>query len=329
MADKVRFELSKCGSGITNISYTDKRTYLPIIGSLLRINYMIDSEKLSEKPAAEAPPEANKAADWRFRWHEIIFEADTPKGKAFDVSLLIAIVISVLIVMLQSVEAIEDRFGTALNVMEWAITIGFSIEYALRIACVRQPFRYIFSFWGIVDLLSVLPTYVGLIIPRSQSLSVVRVFRLIRVFRIFKLNNYVQESRVLVEALRAARPKIVVFLLVVMSLILVMGTTVYVIENQFSERSDFTSIPKSIYWAIVTITTVGYGDIAPPTIPGQTIAAIAMILGYAIIIVPSGIFSVEIIAASKAQTNTQVCPSCTKEGHDDDAKYCKYCGAKL
>lgn len=329
MADKVRFELSRCGSGITNISYTDKRTYLPIIDSLLRINYMIDSEKLSEKPAAEAPPEANKAADWRFRWHEIIFEADTPKGKAFDVSLLIAIVISVLIVMLQSVEAIEDRFGTALNVMEWAITIGFSIEYALRIACVRQPFRYIFSFWGIVDLLSVLPTYVGLIIPRSQSLSVVRVFRLIRVFRIFKLNNYVQESRVLVEALRAARPKIIVFLLVVMSLILVMGTTVYVIENQFSERSDFTSIPKSIYWAIVTITTVGYGDIAPQTIPGQTIAAIAMILGYAIIIVPSGIFSVEIIAASKAQTNTQVCPSCTKEGHDDDAKYCKYCGAKL
>ena len=189
MADKVRFELSRCGSGITNISYTDKRTYLPIIDSLLRINYMIDSDKLSEKPAAEAPPEANKAADWRFRWHEIIFEADTPKGKAFDVSLLIAIVISVLIVMLQSVEAIEDRFGTALNVMEWAITIGFSIEYALRIACVRQPFRYIFSFWGIVDLLSVLPTYVGLIIPRSQSLSVVRVFRLIRVFRIFKLNN--------------------------------------------------------------------------------------------------------------------------------------------
>ena len=191
MADKVRFELSRCGSGITNISYTDKRTYLPIIDSLLRINYMIDSDKLSEKPAAEAPPEANKAADWRFRWHEIIFEADTPKGKAFDVSLLIAIVISVLIVMLQSVEAIEDRFGTALNVMEWAITIGFSIEYALRIACVRQPFRYIFSFWGIVDLLSVLPTYVGLIIPRSQSLSVVRVFRLIRVFRIFKLNNFI------------------------------------------------------------------------------------------------------------------------------------------
>ncbi|MBA61726.1 MAG: ion transporter [Planctomycetaceae bacterium] len=290
---------------------------------------MTDSEKLAEKPAAEAPPEANNAADWRFRWHEIIFEADTPKGKAFDVGLLIAIVISVIIVMLQSVSAIEERFGAILNITEWTITIGFSIEYALRIACVRQPFRYIFSFWGIVDLLSVLPTYMGLIIPGSQSFSVVRVLRLIRVFRIFKLNNYIQESRVLLEALKAARPKIIVFLLVVMSLILVMGTTVYVIENLFSEKTQFTSIPKSIYWAIVTITTVGYGDIAPQTIPGQTIAAIAMILGYAIIIVPSGIFSVEIIAASKAQTNTQVCLTCTKEGHDDDAMYCKYCGSKL
>lgn len=284
---------------------------------------------MPEKPAAEAPPEPHKAADWRFRWHEIIFEADTPKGKAFDVGLLIAIVISVLIVMLQSVQAIDEHYGKWLNITEWAITIAFSIEYAMRIACVREPLRYIFSFWGIVDLLSILPTYVGLIIPGSQALSVVRVLRLIRIFRIFRLHSYVQESRVLLEALRAARPKIVVFLLVVMSLILVMGTTVYVIENLYSESSDFTSIPKSIYWAIVTITTVGYGDIAPQTVPGQTIAAIAMILGYAIIIVPSGIFSVEIIAASKAQTNTQACLTCTKEGHDDDAIYCKYCGSKL
>ena len=290
---------------------------------------MTDSDNLPDKTAAEAPPEANKAADWRFRWHEIIFEADTPRGKAFDVGLLITIAISVLIVMLQTVSAIDERYGVILNVTEWIITIGFSIEYALRIACVRQPLRYVISFWGIVDLLSVLPTYVGLIIPGSQAMSVVRVLRLIRVFRIFKLNNYIQESRVLLTALKAARPKIIVFLLVVMSLILVMGTTVYVIENLFTESSDFTSIPKSIYWAIVTITTVGYGDIAPQTVLGQSIAAIAMILGYAIIVVPSGIFSVEIISASKAQTNTQVCPSCTKEGHDDDAKYCKYCGSKL
>lgn len=290
---------------------------------------MSDSDNLPEKTAAEAPPEVNKAADWRFRWHEIIFEADTPKGKAFDVGLLVTIAISVLIVMLQSVDAIDERYGVILNITEWIITIGFSIEYALRIACVRQPLRYIISFWGIVDLLSVLPSYVGLIIPGSQALSVVRVLRLIRVFRIFKLNNYIQESRVLLAALNAARPKIIVFLLVVMSLILVMGTTVYVIENLFIEDSDFTSIPKSIYWAIVTITTVGYGDIAPQTVLGQTIAAIAMILGYAIIVVPSGIFSVEIISASKAQTNTQACLTCTKEGHDDDAKYCKYCGSKL
>ena len=290
---------------------------------------MNDSQVTPEKSVAEAPPEANKAADWRFRWHEIIFEADTPKGKAFDIGLLVTIVASILIVMLQSVSTINREYGNILNIADWVITIGFSIEYALRIACVRRPWRYIFSFWGIVDLLSVLPSYVALVIPGSHYLSVVRVLRLIRIFRIFKLNSYIQESRVLLEALKAARPKIVVFLLVVMSLILVMGTTVYVIENFADDSSEFTSIPKAIYWAIVTITTVGYGDIAPQTVLGQTIAAIAMILGYAIIIVPSGIFSVEIIAASKAQTNTQVCPTCTKEGHDDDASYCKYCGSKL
>lgn len=290
---------------------------------------MNDSQVTPEKSVAEAPPEANKAADWRFRWHEIIFEADTPKGKAFDIGLLVTIVASILIVMLQSVSTINREYGNILNIADWIITIGFSIEYALRIACVRRPWRYIFSFWGIVDLLSVLPSYVALGIPGSHYLSVVRVLRLIRIFRIFKLNSYIQESRVLLEALKAARPKIVVFLLVVMSLILVMGTTVYVIENFADDSSEFTSIPKAIYWAIVTITTVGYGDIAPQTVLGQTIAAIAMILGYAIIIVPSGIFSVEIIAASKAQTNTQVCPTCTKEGHDDDASYCKYCGSKL
>lgn len=290
---------------------------------------MNDSQATPEKSVAEAPPEANKAADWRFRWHEIIFEADTPKGKAFDIGLLVTIVASILIVMLQSVSTINQEYGKILNIADWVITIGFSIEYALRIACVRRPWRYIFSFWGLVDLLSVLPTYVALVIPGSHYLSVVRVLRLIRIFRIFKLNSYIQESRVLLEALKAARPKIVVFLLVVMSLILVMGTTVYVIENFADDSSEFTSIPKAIYWAIVTITTVGYGDIAPQTVLGQTIAAIAMILGYAIIIVPSGIFSVEIIAASKAQTNTQVCLTCTKEGHDDDASYCKYCGSKL
>ena len=290
---------------------------------------MNDSQVTPEKSVAEAPPEANKAADWRFRWHEIIFEADTPKGKAFDIGLLITIVASILIVMLQSVSTINQEYGKILNIADWVITIGFSIEYALRIACVRRPWRYIFSFWGIVDLLSVLPSYVALVIPGSHYLSVVRVLRLIRIFRIFKLNSYIQESRVLLEALKAARPKIVVFLLVVMSLILVMGTTVYVIENFADDSSEFTSIPKAIYWAIVTITTVGYGDIAPQTVLGQTIAAIAMILGYAIIIVPSGIFSVEIIAASKAQTNTQVCLTCSKEGHDDDASYCKYCGSKL
>ena len=290
---------------------------------------MNDSQVTPEKSVAEAPPEANKAADWRFRWHEIIFEADTPKGKAFDLGLLVTIVASILIVMLQSVSTINQEYGNILNIADWVITIGFSIEYALRIACVRRPWRYIFSFWGIVDLLSVLPSYVALVIPGSHYLSVVRVLRLIRIFRIFKLNSYIQESRVLLEALKAARPKIVVFLLVVMSLILVMGTTVYVIENFADDSSEFTSIPKAIYWAIVTITTVGYGDIAPQTVLGQTIAAIAMILGYAIIIVPSGIFSVEIIAASKAQTNTQVCLTCSKEGHDDDASYCKYCGSKL
>ena len=282
------------------------------------------------KPQAGADAAPESSAPWRRRLHEIIFEADTRAGKVCDVGWLRVILISVAVVMLQSVNDFNDQWGGQLEAIEWVITGLFTLEYILRLLCVRKPRQYATSFFGVIDLLAILPTYVELLMPGSSAFSVVRVFRLIRVFRIFKLSQYVTEANVLLKALKTAQPKIVVFLLVVMTLIMVLGTTVYVLENRNEASTEFTSIPQSIYWAIVTVTTVGYGDMAPQTVMGQTLAAISMILGYAIIIVPSGIFSVEIIMAAKGENlTTQSCPECIREGHDADAKYCKYCGAKL
>ena len=263
---------------------------------------------------------------WRLRMHEIIFEADTPAGKAFDVALLAAIIMSVLAVMLESVQSIEARWGDALRLVEWVFTALFSIEYLARVLSVGRPLRYMTSFLGLVDLLAVIPTYLSVFVAGGQYLLVIRTIRLLRVFRVFKLARYLGEMKVLVFALKAARPKITVFLLAVLSLVVIMGTLMYLIEGG---EHGFTSIPRSIYWAIVTLTTVGYGDIAPQTFLGQFLASIIMIMGYSIIAVPTGIVTVELGKAQQANVTTQACPACGAGGHDSDAVYCKYCGVRL
>lgn len=257
--------------------------------------------------------------------YDIIFEADTPAGKLFDVLLLIIILISVALVMIESVPTISTEYQLPLRILEWAITIIFSLEYILRVAIVRKPFRYIFSFYGIIDLLSVLPTYIGLFVVGYHSMVVIRILRLLRVFRILKLTRYTQASRSLAKALWASRAKISVFIFFVIILVIIVGTVMYLIEGP---EHGFTSIPRGIYWAIVTLTTVGYGDISPETPTGQLLASIVMIMGYAIIAVPTGIVTAEIINPSPKR-NTQVCPHCLYPSHDDDAIFCKKCGAKI
>jgi len=275
----------------------------------------MSTDKPNEHPAA-----------WRHELHEIIFEADTPAGKLFDVVLLVMIVLSVAAVVLESIAAVRARYGTALRVSEWVFTGLFTVEYLVRLVSVRRPWRYATSFFGLVDLLAILPTYLSLILPGAQSLLAVRALRLLRVFRVFKLARYLGEVKALIDALRATRAKIAVFLATVLTLALIMGAAMYVIEG---EESGFTSIPRGLYWAIVTITTVGYGDISPHTYLGQAVAAMAMILGYSLIIIPTGIFAVEMVRTTQRQISTQACPDCGREGHEADAAFCKYCGAKL
>ena len=258
--------------------------------------------------------------------HEIIFEADTPIGKAFDVALLVAIVASVVVVMLDSVKGIAADHRQLLTALEWGFTIFFTIEYVLRLSCVNRPARYATSFFGVVDLLAILPTYISLLIPGSQALIVIRALRLLRIFRVFKLARYVGESAVLMEALRASRAKITVFLLSVATIVLVIGSAMYLIEG---EQSGFTSIPRSVYWAIVTMTTVGYGDIAPQTPQGQFLAALVMILGYGIIAVPTGIVTAELTSRRDGRVSTQACPACGTSDHATNARFCKHCGEAL
>ncbi len=262
----------------------------------------------------------------RKRLFEIIFEADTTAGKVFDIVLLGLIILSTLAVILESVPSVRVSFSSGLRVAEWVITILFSLEYVLRIYATDKPLRYILSFYGIIDFMAILPTYLGLVIAGTHSLVVIRALRLLRVFRIFKISRYIEEGKILLKALQASRVKISVFLFVIFTLILVIGTVMYLIEG---EKNGFTSIPKSIYWAIVTMTTVGYGDITPQTALGQFLSAIVMILGYSIIAVPTGIVSVELAGAIKDAVSTQTCPACLREGHDADAEFCKYCGARL
>lgn len=259
------------------------------------------------------------------RLYEIIFEADTPAGKIFDVALLFVIVISVVLVMLESVNSFASRYLNVLRTLEWIITIIFTFEYILRILIVQKPIRYIFSFFGIIDLLSVIPTYLSLFAFGYQSLVVIRMLRLLRIFRVLKLTRYTQAGRFLMRAIWASRAKISVFIFFMLIIVVIMGTIMYLIEG---ETNGFKSIPTSIYWAIVTLTTVGYGDISPVTPIGQFMASIIMILGYAIIAVPTGIITSEIIKPTPVK-NTQVCHKCLYDKHDDDAVFCKKCGEKL
>ena len=228
--------------------------------------------------------------------------------------------------MLDSMAEVQASHGALLENAEWFFTILFTVEYVLRIVCTGRPMRYVGSFYGIVDLMAIVPTYMSVLFPGTRFLTVVRVLRLLRVFRVLKLLAYVSEAKVLWHALRASRRKITIFLFVVLNMTVIFGSLMYVIE---SEKDGFTSIPRSIYWAIVTMTTVGYGDISPQTPLGQAIAAVVMIFGYAIIAVPTGIISVEMAQSFGGKVSTQACPQCSEEGHDADAEHCKYCGAKL
>lgn len=259
--------------------------------------------------------------------HEIIFEADTPAGKTFDIFLMGMIIASVIVVMLESVGELQANYQSIFYVLEWIFTIFFTIEYGLRLYCVYNPMKYAKSFYGIIDLLSILPTYLSLIIPGTHTLMVIRALRLFRVFRIFKLAHFLKEGHLIIQALKASRAKITVFLVFILLVVMVMGSLMYFIESE--ANTGFTSIPRSIYWAIVTLTTVGYGDIAPQTPAGQFVAAAIMIMGYVVIAVPTGIVSSELLSQQELQHNTQACRYCGEEGHDDDALYCKYCGEKL
>lgn len=265
---------------------------------------------------------------WRLRLYEIIFEADTPQGRAFDVILLGSIILSVIVVMLESVADIKENYGPWLLRIEWFFTLLFTLEYLARLTVVLNKRKYVFSFFGIIDLLSILPAYLSVFfVGGVQSLLVIRTIRLIRIFRILKLVNFLGASTTLTNALKASRHKIGVFLVTIATSVVISGTIMYLVEGQ---ANGFTSIPRSIYWAIVTMTTVGYGDIAPQTVLGQTIASFIMIMGYGIIAVPTGIVSAEMVQQkSREKLTTQCCPNCLKEGHDVDAVHCKYCGTTL
>lgn len=264
---------------------------------------------------------------WREALNSIIFGAETRAGKSFDIVLIIAIALSVLAVMLSSVEAFYAQYGWLFFYTEWGFTLLFTLEYILRLIAVRQPVLYARSFYGIIDLLSILPTYIGLLFPGIKYMLIIRILRLLRIFRIFKLAEYVDEAQTLMTALKNSSQKILVFLYTVLTLAIVFGSLLYVVEGS---ASGFTSIPKSVYWAIVTLTTVGYGDIAPQTPLGQIIAAAIMIMGYGIIAVPTGIYSAELIKSYQpSKISNEACPSCGKIGHDTDADFCKYCGGAL
>jgi len=266
---------------------------------------------------------------WKRKLHEIIYEADTPAGKWFDIILLILIIASIAIVMLESVPNIGNKYTFELNFIEWIITILFTIEYIARIITIKKPSEYIFSFYGLIDFFSTIPKYLSLIfIGSTGGLVALRALRLLRVFRILKLARFIGEGNQLIYALKASRAKISVFLLAIFMLCIMLGTLMYMVEG--GSGGGFTSIPRSVYWAIVTLTTVGYGDIAPITPLGQFIASFIMILGYAVIAVPTGIVSSEITKDhKKIHLNTQNCPQCSTSSHRDGAHFCYECGHKI
>lgn len=268
-------------------------------------------------------PEQADLPGWRGRLNSIIFGTDTPSGKAFDMALIVTIGLSVCAVMLESVVSVRSNFGDQLYIAEWIFTILFTIEYVLRLLCAQKPLRYAFSLLGLVDLLATIPTYLSLLIPGAQALTAIRLLRILRVFRILRLVPYLKASGVILGALKASRHKIGVFIFTVLTLVTILGSLMYFIEG---EAHGFTSIPKSIYWAVVTLTTVGYGDISPQTPVGQFLASAIMLLGYGMIAVPTGIVSAEMAAY---RSGSKECTICGERDHDDTARYCKKCGAAL
>lgn len=285
------------------------------------------------KPSAPATPAdpghhfGKPESGLRARLYIIIFEADTRAGRLFDLALIVAILASVSVVVLDSVQAISLRHGDTLGALEWFFTLLFTAEYLARLYCVRRPLRYATSFFGVVDFLSILPTYLALMMPGAHVLLDVRILRLLRIFRILKLTSYVEEYGMLSRALLASRRKILIFISVVMMIVLLLGTVMYVVEGP---GNGFTSIPTSVYWAITAITTVGFGDIVPKTDIGRAIASIMMLLGWGTLAVPTGIISSEItMQRASVRPTTRTCHECLSEGHEAGAKFCKDCGARL
>lgn len=276
----------------------------------------------------EHPTEkATARRDWRDKIHEIIYESEKPEGKAFDIVLLFCILASIMVVTLDSVDRLHQRYGSLFQTLEWTFTIIFTIEYALRLISIRKPFRYVFSAFGIIDLLAIIPSYLSILLPGAQSLLVLRALRLLRVFRIFRMVHFISEMRFLSAAILNSLRKISIFILFVLTLVVILGSIIYLVEGP---QHGFTSIPQSIYWAIVTITTVGYGDVAPATPLGKFIASFIMLLGYGILAVPTGIVTTEMALAARIhKQDNRACPTCGQEGHDRDAKFCKFCGAPL
>jgi voltage-gated potassium channel len=270
---------------------------------------------------------STKAKPWKLKLHTIVFESNTKAGKAFDVIILVSILLSIIVVMADSVVSLHDKYGNLFYVLEWVFTVLFTIEFLLRLLSVGSPVAYIFSFFGVIDILAIVPTYLSVLFAGSQSLLVLRALRLLRVFRIFRLSHFLAEMSFLGTAIRASIRKISIFMSFVIIIVVVLGPVMYLIERG---ENGFNSIPDCIYWAIVTITTVGYGDISPVTPAGKLVASVIMLLGYAIIAVPTGIVTTEMaLAAKNKQHKHETCPNCGREGHDDDADFCKYCGAFL
>ena len=274
---------------------------------------------------------------WRTRLYDIVFDSEDPAAKAFDVALILAILLSVVVVMLDSVESIADRHHDSLAVFEWLFTILFTIEYIVRLVAVRSKRRYALSFFGVIDLASVAPTYLSLILPGSQYFAAIRVLRVLRVFRVLKLVQYMGEAHVLSRAVVASRHRITVFLIAVVALVVVLGSLMYLVEGA---DAGFTSIPTSVYWAVVTLTTVGFGDITPVSPFGKFLASLIMLMGYGLIAVPTGIFSAELAHATLQQsqqpasgtsagTSSRMCAACGAAGHESDARFCRRCGASL
>jgi voltage-gated potassium channel len=264
--------------------------------------------------------------NYRNKLYQIIFEADTLPGKAFDVALIFFILLSVIAVVLESIPSINQLYGSVLHSMEWVITIIFTLEYIVRIWASPKPWRYIFSFYGVIDFLAIIPTYLDLIFTGAMGFAVIRGLRLLRIFRILKITRYSREGQIIIDALHASRIKIFVFLFAVATIVIILGTVMYLVEG---EASGFTSIPTGIYWAIVTLTTVGFGDITPITPLGKFIAGFVMILGYGIIAVPTSIVTYEVASSSIRRQNRKTCKECGFDQNDQDAKFCKECGAKL